>query len=114
LIGTTCVRRLAPSGPREQIGREVAPAIKYVKFWPAYWEYASPLASPSEATIRLDHKPGEKVQVDFSEWCKEISINGSVTRSSIRLKSSTLFCAHGAAHPSTPRLAIWAFAASLG
>jgi hypothetical protein len=92
----------------------VAPAIKYVKFWRAYWEYASPLASPSEATIRLDHKPGEKVQVDFSEWCKEISINGSVTRSSIRLKSSTLFCAHGAAHPSTPRLAIWAFAASLG
>jgi hypothetical protein len=76
----------------------VAPAIKYVKFWRAYWEYASPLASPSEATIRLDHKPGEKVQVDFSEWCKEISINGSVTRSSIRLKSSTLFCAHGAAH----------------
>ena len=45
----------------------MAPAIKYVKFWRAYWEYASPLASPSEATIRLDHKPGEKVQVDFSD-----------------------------------------------
>jgi hypothetical protein len=23
--------------------------------------------SPSEVTIRLDHKPGEKVQVDFSD-----------------------------------------------
>jgi transposase len=51
----------------KQIGREVAPEIEYVKFWRAYWEYASPVASPSEVTIRLDHKPGEKVQVDFSD-----------------------------------------------
>jgi transposase len=51
----------------KQIGREVAPQIEYVKFWRAYWEYASPLASPSEVTIRLDHKPAEKVQVDFSD-----------------------------------------------
>lgn len=51
----------------KQIGREVAPQIEYVKFWRAYWEYASPLCSPSEVTIRLDHKPGEKVQVDFSD-----------------------------------------------
>jgi transposase len=50
----------------KQIGREVAPEIEYVKFWRAYWEYASPVASPSEVTIRLNHKPGEKVQVDFS------------------------------------------------
>jgi hypothetical protein len=65
----------------------VAPAIKYVKFWRAYWEYASPLASPSEATIRLDHKPGEKVQVDFSEWCKEISITTEVLLQPARLPS---------------------------
>ena len=51
----------------KQIGREVAPQIEYVKFWRAYWEHASPVASPSEVTIRLDHKPGEKVQVDFSD-----------------------------------------------
>lgn len=51
----------------KQIGREVAPEVEYVKFWRAYWEYASPIASPSEVTIRLDHKPGEKVQVDFSD-----------------------------------------------
>jgi transposase len=51
----------------KQIGREVAPEIEYVKFWRAYWEYASPVASPSEVTIRLDHQPGDKVQVDFSD-----------------------------------------------
>jgi transposase len=51
----------------KQIGREVAPEVEYVKFWRAYWEYASPVASPSGVTIRLDHKPGEKVQVDFSD-----------------------------------------------
>jgi transposase len=51
----------------KQIGREVAPEIEYVKFWRAYWEYARAVASPSEVTIRLDHKPGEKVQVDFSD-----------------------------------------------
>jgi transposase len=51
----------------KQIGREVAPEIEYVKFWRAYWEYASPVASPSDVTIRLDHKPGEKVQVDFTD-----------------------------------------------
>lgn len=51
----------------KQIGREVAPQIEYVKFWRAYWEYARALASPSEVTIRLDHKPAEKVQVDFSD-----------------------------------------------
>ena len=51
----------------KQIGREVAPQIEYVKFWRAYWEYGSCVASPSEVTIRLDHKPGEKVQVDFSD-----------------------------------------------
>jgi transposase len=51
----------------KQIGREVAPEIEYVKFWRAYWEYGSCVASPSEVTIRLDHKPGEKVQVDFSD-----------------------------------------------
>src|SRR5574339_1043657 len=49
----------------KQIGREVAPEIEYVKFWRAYWEYASPVASPSEVTIRLDHTPGERVQVDL-------------------------------------------------
>lgn len=51
----------------KQIGREVAPEIEYVKFWRAYWEHASPVASPSAVTIRLNHKPGEKVQVDFSD-----------------------------------------------
>jgi transposase len=51
----------------KQIGREMAPEIECVKFWRAYWAYASPVASPSEVTIRLDHKPGEKVQVDFSD-----------------------------------------------
>jgi transposase len=51
----------------KQIGREVAPEIEYVKFWRAYWEYASLVASPSKVTIRLDHKPAEKVQVDFSD-----------------------------------------------
>jgi transposase len=51
----------------KQVGREVAPEIEYVKFWRAYWEYGSAAASPSEVTIRLDHKPGEKVQVDFSD-----------------------------------------------
>ena len=51
----------------KQIGREVAPDIEYVTFWRAYWEYARAVASPSEVTIRLDHKPGERVQVDFSD-----------------------------------------------
>jgi hypothetical protein len=35
----------------KQIGREVAPQIEYVKFWRAYWEYGSCVASPSEGVI---------------------------------------------------------------
>lgn len=51
----------------KQIQREVAPEIAYVKFWRAFREKVSVQASPDQVTIRLDHKPAEKTQVDFSD-----------------------------------------------
>ena len=51
----------------KQIQREVAPEIAYVKFWRAFREKVSPQASPNQVTIRLDHKPAEKTQIDFSD-----------------------------------------------
>ena len=57
----------------KQIGREVAPDIGYVKFWRAFREKVGCQASPDQVTIRLDHKPAEKTQIDFSEglWITE-------------------------------------------
>ena len=50
----------------KQIGREVAPEIEYVKFWRAFRERVGARAQRS-VTIRLQHKPGEKTQVDFCD-----------------------------------------------
>lgn len=51
----------------KQIGQEVAPEIAYVKFWRAFREQAGLKASPEQVTIRLNHKPAEKIQVDFCD-----------------------------------------------
>ncbi len=51
----------------KQIQREVAPDIAYVKFWRAFREKVSAQASPDQVTIRLDHKPAEKTQIDFCD-----------------------------------------------
>src|SRR5256712_10153497 len=51
----------------KQIGQEVAPEIAYVKFWRAFREQAGRQASPEQVTIRLNHKPAEKTQVDFCD-----------------------------------------------
>jgi len=51
----------------KQIQREVAPEIAYVKFWRQFREKVSPQASPDQVTIRLDHKPAEKTQIDFCD-----------------------------------------------
>ena len=60
----------------KQIGREVAPAIEYVKFWRAFGEHGGRQASPEQVTIRLHHKPGEKTQVDF---CDGVFITDAVS-----------------------------------
>jgi transposase len=51
----------------KQIGQEVAPELSYVKFWRAFREQASRQAFPEQVTIRLNHKPAEKTQVDFCD-----------------------------------------------
>jgi transposase len=51
----------------KQIGQEVAPEIAYVKFWRVFREQTGRKASPQQVTIRLNHKPAEKTQVDFSD-----------------------------------------------
>lgn len=51
----------------KQIGQEVAPEIAYVKFWRVFREQAGRQASPEQVTIRLNHKPAEKTQVDFCD-----------------------------------------------
>jgi transposase-like protein len=51
----------------KQIQREVAPDIAYVKFWRAFREKLGCQASPDQVTIRLDHKPAEKAQIDFCD-----------------------------------------------
>lgn len=51
----------------KQIQREVAPDIGYVKFWRAFREKVSVQASPDQVTIRLDHKPAERTQIDFCD-----------------------------------------------
>lgn len=51
----------------KQIQREVAPDIAYVKFWRAFREKVGVRASPDQVTIRLDHKPAEKTQIDFCD-----------------------------------------------
>lgn len=51
----------------KQIQREVAPDIAYVKFWRGFREKVSVEASPNQVTIRLDHKPAEKTQIDFCD-----------------------------------------------
>lgn len=57
----------------KQIQREVAPEIAYVKFWRVFRERLGGQASPDQVTIRLDHKPAEKTQVDFCDglWITE-------------------------------------------
>ncbi len=51
----------------KQVGREVAPDIAYVKFWRVFREQAGLKASPEQVTLRLNHKPAEKTQVDFCD-----------------------------------------------
>src|SRR5256712_4682836 len=51
----------------KQIGQEVAPEIAYVKFWRVFREQSGLEASPEQVTIRLNHKPAEKTQVDFCD-----------------------------------------------
>ncbi len=51
----------------KQIQREVAPDIAYVKFWRGFREKVRVEASPDQVTIRLDHKPAEKTQIDFCD-----------------------------------------------
>ena len=57
----------------KQIQREVAPEIAYVKFWRVFREKLGAQASPDQVTIRLDHKPAEKTQIDFCDglWITE-------------------------------------------
>jgi hypothetical protein len=57
----------------KQIQREVAPEIGYVKFWRVFREKLGGQASPDQVTIRLDHKPAEKTQIDFCDglWITE-------------------------------------------
>ena len=57
----------------KQIQREVAPEIAYVKFWRVFREKLGGQASLDQVTIRLDHKPAEKTQIDFSDglWITE-------------------------------------------
>ena len=51
----------------KQIHREVAPEVSYLSFWRTFRDQVPRQASPSEVTIRLDHKPGEKTQIDFTD-----------------------------------------------
>jgi len=51
----------------KQIHREVAPEVRYVSFWRAFRDEVPRQASPQEVTIRLNHKPAEKTQIDFCE-----------------------------------------------
>ena len=57
----------------KQIQREVAPEIGYVKFWRVFREKTHREASADQVTMRLDHKPAEKTQVDFCDglWITE-------------------------------------------
>ena len=57
----------------KQIQREVAPEIGYVKFWRVFRERTHREASADQVTMRLDHKPAEKTQVDFCDglWITE-------------------------------------------
>ena len=57
----------------KQIQREVAPEIAYVKFWRVFREKLGGYVSPDQVTIRLDHKPAEKTQIDFFDglWITE-------------------------------------------
>ena len=60
----------------KQIQREVAPDIAYVKFWRVFREKVGRQASPGQVTIRLNHKPAEKSQIDF---CDGLFITDRVT-----------------------------------
>lgn len=65
----------------KQIHREVQPEVPYVAFWRAFREKV-PVAP--EVVIRLQHKPGEKTQIDF---CDGIGITdprtGRVTKTQL-------------------------------
>ncbi len=60
----------------KQIHRDVAPEVSYLNFWRAFRDQVPRQASPSEVTIRLHHKPGEKTQIDF---CDGLAITDPVT-----------------------------------
>lgn len=60
----------------KQIHREVAPGVPYLNFWRAFRDQVPRQAAPSEITIRLHHKPGEKTQIDF---CDGIAITDPKT-----------------------------------
>ena len=70
----------------KQIHAEVAPEVSYINFWRAFREKVPQKASPSEVTIRLHHKPGEKVQIDF---CDGIPITDRLTGKTTK---THLFC----------------------
>jgi len=49
----------------KQIGQEVGPEIRYVKFWRVFREQVGRQASPEQVTIRLHHNPAAKTQNRF-------------------------------------------------
>lgn len=70
----------------KQIHREVAPEVPYLNFWRAVRDQVPRQASPSEITIRLHHKAGEKTQIDF---CDGIAITDTKTG---KRTSTQIFC----------------------
>jgi hypothetical protein len=60
----------------KQIHLEVAPEVAYLSFWRAFRDQVPQQASAQEVTIRLNHKPAEKTQIDF---CDGVAITDPVT-----------------------------------
>jgi transposase len=51
----------------KQVHRDVAPDVPYVRFWRALRERVPRQASAHDVTIRLQHQPGERTQIDFCD-----------------------------------------------
>jgi hypothetical protein len=60
----------------KQIHQEVAPEVTYLSFWRAFRDQVPHQASLQDVTIRLNHKPGEKSQIDF---CDGLLITDPIT-----------------------------------
>ena len=70
----------------KQIHGEVAPEVSYLNFWRTFRDQVPRQASPSEVTIRLHHKAGEKTQIDF---CDGVPITDPLTG---KTTSTQFFC----------------------